>query len=142
MILFRDPRDMVPGRSELLAIFLTGSSKDACSEGSKILFFVRLFTLDFIELGEGALQRVRAVVPGGRERTGCHLFETEREGAVGLTGGDRGGGDGEGGGSGTAVVVDVDDGDTGHSEMVERTLTACRVAVCEVRNEARQLAGS
>ena len=75
------------------------------------------------------------------ERSLLHLFETEREGAVGAPAADKLEGEVEGRGSRRAVVVDVVDGDAGHAGLVEGPLPACRVA-CGGKSQSVSLAAA
>lgn len=76
-----------------------------------------------------ALRGREAVLVRRAERSRRHALKADRKRTVSLAtsnGLDR---EDKGGRAGRAVVVDVDDGDTGHAELVEDTLATGRVAV-------------
>ncbi|KFX92965.1 hypothetical protein V490_05049, partial [Pseudogymnoascus sp. VKM F-3557] len=82
----------------------------------------------------GGTGRVLTVVPEALEGTGVHLLEADDEDTVSATVGDDITSNVQTGGSGGAVVVDVVDGDLGHAELVEDTLTAGGVTVAVAGN--------
>src|SRR3546814_6345489 len=76
-----------------------------------------------------ALHRGLAVVKDIAERTGKHLFEPDREHAIGAAERDQLARGKERGRSGRAIIVDVDDRNVGAADPVDRRLARGRIAI-------------
>jgi hypothetical protein len=72
---------------------------------------------------------VRSVLEEGLQATWEHLLEANNQHAVGGTMRNHVSSHVESSRASRAVVVDVVYGDTGHTELVEDALTACRIAI-------------
>jgi hypothetical protein len=84
VVLSRDLPSVLGLGAVALVVLKTSSTKDATSTGARLLDGVVLRVLNLGQEAVGALQRRDAVLPGGAERSGSHLFETESESALGL----------------------------------------------------------
>ncbi|MNJ27332.1 hypothetical protein D3C77_218350 [compost metagenome] len=78
---------------------------------------------------QGALGGRGAVAPGRFQRTGVHLLEAKRQGAVHRAALHRLAGQEQGAGAGGAVVVDIDQRNAGHADPVQGFLPAGGVAI-------------
>ena len=75
------------------------------------------------------LHRVGAVLKDAPQRSWSHLLKSQGNGALRNTSSNGLSGHEEGAGACGAVVVDIEDGDLGHSHLVQRPLSAGRVTV-------------
>ena len=107
-----------------LHVFLAGAAEVAQRQRQ-----VRALRAQFVAQGVELGERVRPVVPDRAQRARLHLFEADRQHALGHAAGNRLARQVQRARAGRAVVVDVDDRNAGHAHFVEGPLAGGGVAV-------------